>query len=220
MASLSTLLRAFRRGTTDEQQLEATRNGALMVQYDLPMYADLVRRNLVWRVAETTAVAALIGSTYPTTASQLVLYNSESEGSGKSYIILGVTASQIGAAAALASWHVIFGVSQIKQTTLPTGDLVASVIRPLRGNGGAYSGRALVDLAPTLNVDPIYQPLPGSINASANVNSLAGPGQGIRVDGLIILPPSSQLALAVIASDVGVTTRLGIIWAEIFLDLP
>jgi len=218
--SLPTLIKGFLRGTTDEKQLEASRNGALYTQKDLPDYADLVRRNLVWRVAETTGVAALIGSTYPTTASQLVLYNNESEGSGKSYVILGVTASQIAAAAALASWHVIFGVSQIKQTTLPTGDLAASVIRPLRGNGGSYSGRALVDLAPTLNVDPIYQPLPGSMNSSINVVSLAGSGLGIRVDGLIILPPSSQMALAVIASDVGITTRLGIIWAEIYLDLP
>ena len=220
MATLSTLLRAFKRGTTDEQQLEATRNGALLTQHDLPIYAELVRRNLVWRVSEISAVAALIGSTYPTTASQLVLYNNESEGSGKSYVILGVTASQIAAAAALASWHIIFGVSQIKQTTLPTGDRAADTIRPMRGNGGAYSGRALVDLAPTLNIDPLYQPLPGSINASANVNSLAGPGQGIRLDGLIILPPSSLMALAVVASDVGVTTRLGIIWAELYLDLP
>ena len=219
--SLATFLKGLKRGTTgDELALQTNQYGALYTQKDLPDYADLVRRNLVWRVSETTAVAALIGSTYPTTASQLVLYNNESEGSGKSYIILGVTASQIAAGAALASWHIIFGVSQIKQTTLPTGDLVASVIRPMRGNGGAYSGKALVDLAPTLNVDPIYQPLPFGINASNNVASLAGPGIAVRVDGLIVLPPSSQLALAVVASDVGVTTRLGFIWAELYLDLP
>jgi hypothetical protein len=216
--SLATLVKGFLRGTTDEKQAEVSRHGALYVQHDLPIYTDLVRRNLVWRVAETTAVAALIGATYPTTASQLVLYNNESEGSGKSYVIIAVTASQIGAGAALASWHIIFGQSQIKQTTLPTGDLAASVIRPMRGNGGAYSGRALVDLAPTLNIDPIYQPLTNSV--SNPVASLAGPGQHARVDGMIILPPSSQLALAVIAADVGVTTRLGIIWAEIYLDLP
>ena len=77
-----------------------------------------------------------------------------------------------------------------------------------------------MDLAPTLNVDPIYQPLPGSMNSSINVVSLAGSGLGIRVDGLIILPPSSLMALAVIASDVGITTRLGFIWAELYLDLP
>ena len=218
--SLATQIKALLRGTTDEKQLEANRYGDLLIGKHLPDYAELVRRNLVWRVSETAAVAALIGSTYPTTASQLVLYNNESEGSGKSYIVLGVTASQIGAAAALASWHVIFGVSQIKPTTLPTGDLTASAIRPMRGNGGAYPGRALIDLAPTLNVDPIYQPLPRSMNASANVVSLAGPGQGIPVDGLVILPPSSQMALAVVASDIGVTTRLGFIWAELYLDLP
>ena len=217
--SLATMVRGFLRGTTDEKQVEVSRHGALYTQHDLPIYTDLVRRNLVWRVSETTAVAALIGSTYPTTASQLVLYNNESEGSGKSYIIMGVTASQIGAGAALASWHVIFGVSQIKPTTLPTGDLAAAVIRPMRGNGGAYSGKALVDLAPTLNVDPIYQPI-SNMNASANVVSLAGPGQSVRLDGLVILPPSSQIALAVVASDVGVTTRLGLIWAELYLDLP
>ena len=218
--SLATLLRAFKRGTTDEQQLETNRYGDLMVGKHLPDYTEMVRRNIVFWVSETTAVAALIGSTYPTTASQLVLYNNESEGSGKSYVIIAVTASQIGAGAALASWHIIFGQSQIKPTTLPTGDIAAASIRPMRGNGGAYSGRALVDLAPTLAVDPIYQPLPFGINASNNVASLAGPGIAVRVDGLIVLPPSSQIALAVVASDAGVTTRLGLIWAEIFLDLP
>ena len=218
--SLATLLRAFKRGTTDEQQLETNRYGDLMIGKHLPDYTELVRRNLVWRVSQTTATAAVIGATFPTTACQLALYNNESEGSGKSYVILSVGASQIAAGAALASWHIIFGVSQIKQTTLPTGDLAASVIRPMRGNGGAYSGRALVDLGPTLDVDPIYQALPFSINASNNVASLAGPGIGNRVDGAIILPPSSLLALHVVASDVGVTTRLAIVWAELFLDLP
>lgn len=216
--SLATLLKAFRRGTTDEQQLEATRNGALLTQHDLPIYADLVRRNLVWRVSQTTAATALIGSTYPTTSCQLALYNNESEGSGKSYVILTIGAVQIGAGAALASWNIVFGVSQIKQTTLPTGDLAASVIRPLRGNGGSYPGRALVDEAPTLNVDPIYQPLGASI--SNPVASLAGPSQVHRIDGMIILPPSSLLAVHVVAADVGVTTRAAIVWAEILIDLP
>jgi hypothetical protein len=218
--ALATLLKALLRGTTDEKQIESSRNGALYIQKDLPDYTDLVRRNLVWRVSETTAVAAFIGSTFPTTASQLVLYNNESEGSGKSYVIMAVGASQIAAGAALASWHIIFGVSQIKQTTLPTGDLAASVIRPMRGNGGAYSGKALVDLAPTLNVDPIYQALPFSNSVNNPVNSLAGPGVSFNQHGVIILPPSSLLALAVVAADVGVTTRLAIIWGEIYLDLP
>ena len=85
----------------------------------------------------------------------------------------------------------------------------------MKGNGGAYSGRALVDLAPTLNIDPLYQALGDSVTNP--VASLAGPGKHIKVDGLIILPPSSLMALAVIAADVGVTTRLGIIWAEVML---
>ena len=142
MATLATLVRGFLRGTTDEKQAEVSRHGALYTQKDLPDYADLVRRNLVWRVAETTGVAALIGSTYPTTACQLALYNNESEGSGKSYVILGVTASQIAAAAALASWHVIFGVSQIKQTTLPP----ETWRRPSSGLCGATAGPTLAVL--------------------------------------------------------------------------
>lgn len=215
--ALATILNFLKRGTsTQDQRAEGTGRGAALTQHDLPIYTEMVRQNAVWRVAETTAVAALIGSTFPTTASQLVLYNSESEGSGKTYIIIAVGASQIGAGAALASWHIVFGVSQIKQTTLPTGDLAAAVIRPMKGNGGAYSGRALVDLAPTLDINPIYQPLGDSV--SNPVASLAGPGKLIRVDGLIILPPSSLMALAVIAADVGVTTRLSIIWAEVFID--
>ncbi len=128
-------------------------------------------------------------------------------------------AVQIGAGAALAAWNIIFGVSQIKQTTLPTGDLAAAVIRPMRGNGGAYSGRALLDLAPVLDIDPIYQPLPFARQASNPVASLAGPTVSADLNGIIILPPSSLLALHVVAADVGVTTRLAIIWAELFLNL-
>jgi hypothetical protein len=187
---------------------------------DLPKYADLVRRNLVWRVSQSTATAAVIGTTYPTTACQLALYNNESEGSGKSYIVLNVGAVQIGAGIALAAWNIIFGVSQIKQTTLPAADLAAATIRPLRGNGGAYPGRALLDLAAVLDVDPIYQALPFARHASNPVASLAGPAVSADVDGLIILPPSSLLALHVVAADIGVTTRLSIIWAEIVLRLP
>ena len=211
-------MRGFKRGTTDEKQAEISTHGALYTQHDLPIYTDLVRRNLVWRVSQSAATAAVIGSTYPTTACQLALYNNESEGSGKSYVILTIGAVQIGAGAALAAWNIIFGVSQIKQTTLPTGDLAASVIRPMRGNGGSYSGRALVDTGPTLDIDPIYQPLGASV--SNPVNSLAGPAQVHRIDGLIILPPSSLLAIHVVAADTGVTTRAAIVWAEIALDLP
>mgnify|MGYP001610689287 FL=1 len=214
--SLATMLNLLRRGSsTAEQRLEGTPRGAVLTQKDLPDYAELVRQNAVWRVSQTTAVAAVIGTTYPTTACQLALYNAESEGSGKSYVILTVGAVQIGAGAALAAWNIIFGVSQIKQTTLPTADLAASTIRPMKGNGGSYGGRAILDLAPTLDVDPIYQPLGTSVNNP--VNSLAGPGQVIRVDGLIILPPSSLLALHVVAADTGVTTRLAIVWAEVEL---
>ena len=214
--AITSLLKVFRRGTTVEQQLEGSGRGAQFTQHDLPIYTELVRQNAVWRVTQTAAAAAVIGSTYPTTACQLALYNNESEGSGKSYVIIAVTADQIAAGAALASWHVIFGVSQIKQTTLPTANLVAAGVRPMKGNGGAYSGRALIDEAPVLNIDPLYQALSNSV--SNPVISLAGPGIHARVDGLIILPPSSLLALHVVAADTGVTTLLGIIWAEVMLD--
>ena len=182
--------------------------------------AELVRRNLVWTVGQLTATAAVIGSTYPTTACQLALYNNESEGSGKSYVILGVGSVQVGAGAALAAHGIIYGVSQIKQTTLPTGDIAAASIRPLRGNGGAYPGRALVDTGPTLDIDPLYKALPFGQSGSNPVASLAGVVITVPVNGMIILPPSSLLALHVIAADAGVTTRLSIIWAELKLDLP
>lgn len=215
--ALSTVLNFLKRGTSaTDVRAEASSRGAGFYQKDLPDYTELVRQNAVWRVAQTTAAAALIGATYPTTACQLALYNNESEGSGKSYVIIAVTCDQIGAGAALASWHVIFGVSQIKQTTLPTANLLAAGIRPMKGNGGAYPGRALVDEAPVLDVNPLYAALSNSV--SNPVASLAGPGVHVRVDGLIILPPSSLLALHVVAADIGVTTLLGIIWAELDLS--
>lgn len=216
--SLVTLARAVQRGLTSlEQALEASSRGALFTQKDLPDYVELVRQNKVWTVTQTTATAAIIGSTFPTTACQLALYNNESEGSGLSYVIISVGAVQIAAGAALAAWGIIYGVSQIKPTTLPTADLVASGIRPMRGRGGSYSGSALVDLAPTLNVDPLYKPLPFGSSVSNPVASLAGPMVAIPVHGLIILPPSSLLALHVVAADIGVTTLLSVTWAE--LDL-
>jgi len=147
----------------------------------------------------------------------MLLYNGEAEGSGKSYVILSVGGVQIAAGAALASWSIIFGVSQIEPTTLPTADIAVSSVRPLRGNGGAYGGRAIIDLAPTLDVDPLYMPVPGQRHASNPVNSLAGPVVTAEVDGLIVLPPKSLLALHVVAADVGVTTRLNVVWAEVDL---
>lgn len=218
--SIAAVLNALKRGSsTVDQRVEASGRGAAFFQKDLPDYAEMVRQNQVWTVGQAAATAAIIGSTYPTTACQMLLYNAESEGSGKSYVILSVGAVQIAAGAALAAWSIIYGVTQIKQTTLPTSDIAAASIRPLRGNGGAYPGRALVDLAPTLDVDPLYKPLPfHSGHASNPVNSLAGPALSHPVNGLIILPPSSGLALHVVAADVGVTTRLNVVWAELVLD--
>ena len=220
--SLATMLRALKRGSdSEEKALHADRHGNLYVSKGMPDYADLVRQNKVWTLGQATATAAVIGSTYPTTACQLLMYNNESEGSGKSYMIITVGAVQIGAGAALAAWNIIYGVTQIKQTTLPTGDITIASARPMRGNGGAYPGRALFDLAPTLDVDPLYKPLPVHTGHASNpVNSLAGPALSFPINGLIILPPSSGLALHVVAADVGVTTRLNVVWAEEYLDLP
>ena len=217
--ALPVLFRGILKGsTTVEQQVAASKRGSLFIQKDMPDYAQLVKDNKVWSVTQTTATAAVIGSTFPTTACQVALYNNESEGSGKIYVIIAVGAVQIAAGAALAAWGIIYGVSQIKQTTLPTADIAAASIRPMKGNGGAYPGRALVDLAPTLNVDPLYKPLPFGNSVNNPVNSLAGPMVSSAVHGLIVLPPSSLLALHVVAADTGVTTLLSCIWAELDND--
>lgn len=213
---LSTLLK--RGSTTAEQRAEASNRGAQYFQKDLPDYAELVRQNVVWTGGQATATAAVAAASYPTTACQLALGNGEQEGTGKSYIILAVTGVQIGNGAALNSWGIVYGVSQAKPTTAIAADIAVASIRPLRGNGGAYGGKANIDTGPTLDVDPLYKPL-GPF-AGATVASLGGTQVFIPVDGLIILPPSSLLALHVVASATGITTRLQFIWAEVYLELP
>jgi len=214
MAGITSILHALKRGTTSvDQRVEATGRGASFTQKDLPDYTELVRSGVVWTVGEATAVAAVTAP--PTTTAGISLYNDEAEGSGLAYVLLKVFGLQVGASAALASWGISHNIATIKPTTKPTGDIAASSIKNLRSPSPNYGGKAIVDLAATVT-DDLWKPIGNSTGTV--VVSLTGTQIDVLINGMVVVMPGGMYSLKGVASDTGITVRLGFVWAEVKLD--
>lgn len=210
--ALETLLRAFRRGDlSTEQKLEATKRGALLIQHDLPTWAELVNAGVMWTVGQAAATAAV--TALPTTTAGISLYNNEPEG-GKSFILHSVFANQVANAAAQASWGLAHCVNVGKPATLPTADIAVTSIKGMKARQGNYGGYAIVDLAATVT-DDLWKPVGGSVGTV--VVSLGGTQVDVFLDGLVILPPGGMYSLQAVASAVDITARMGFRWAEVQL---
>lgn len=212
MPGINSILQILRKGTTTEdRRLEGSVRGGMFVQKDLPDYTQLVNENAVWSFTEASAVAAV--TAVPTTTAQVTLYNNEASG-GKSYVIMAVFGTQVGNGAALNSWHLMHLVQLASPTTRPTQDIARASIGGHKTPSTTYGGNAIIDLAATV-VDDLWKPI-GPF-AGTTVASLTGTSIYFWMHGSVILAPGGEYSLVGVASATGITTRLGMTWAEVQL---
>ncbi len=176
--------------------------------------AKWVHNGQVWHARETTATALVIAvPTGGTTTAAWALYNGEAD-AGKSYVVLAAFGIQHAAAAPLNSFGLVYQVSDLATTTAePAADLVTlTVVQNMKGNAGTYGGAAVISLALTVQNDR-WAPIGQSVNPI--LASL--PGLQIYEDHVppVVLPPGAIYSLEGVAAAVGVTARLGCVWAEV-----
>lgn len=191
-----------------EAQSMINGRGDSLVALALPPNAELVRHGESYGVIQGTAVAPVVA--LPTTTAQVSLWNGE-PANGKSYIIDSVFLTGVVSAAAATGMGLVAMINKSAKT-LPSG----SVLTPFGLAGHNYQGRGSVVLAATVTDDG-WHPLGNSVVGPA---SQIGLNADIPVKGLYVIPPGGLFSIAALANTAStVTTKIGIRWHEVALDL-
>lgn len=192
--------------------LYGTSQGAQLVAQSLPEYSVLTAQGNVYVAGTATAVAPVIA--IPTTASQLTLWNGESQtsGTGKSYIILAISWTTIASAAAAFVGQLLVNMSSVA-TAVPTGT-AATAISGL--SGLATGSSATILSAVTITNNGVWHPYGPSVNAGAATATISLGSGDVYSKGEYILRPGMRFNMAVLCSAAGsATCDIFVKWCEI-----
>ncbi len=195
--------------------------GELLVSQTLPERAELVKLGKSWGACIPTGSAFTPVAAWPTTRSELILYNGESA-NGPSYIVERVWGSLI--TGGMTGSMVLLGQlvpapSVVGATGTGIGTTATVLIHQLSGRVAAYGGNAKLHIADTL--------LPAVANQWFPVGN-GGPmaaaiGVGLSAEGLIqgrlIIPPGAALCLNAVFGQASGTAILGVSWHETQMNL-
>jgi len=189
-----------------------TRSGIAYSSLANPPLTKWVMEGKVWQVQDTSTQAALVAP--PDVTSNLTVQNPN--GSGKYYIILGVSGYTNAVAATLGlvtAWHCVHKLPVANFTRDITLQVTgAESINGLRGGQGAYQGLIILDRAATV-VNDGWVPTPLQIlNNIATTNFVSNSAALITP---VILPPGFHYSLQTTATVVTFETGMGITWAEV-----
>jgi hypothetical protein len=202
-------------GSGATKELALDRYGDLRVSQGLPNGSAVTAAGMRFRstvAATITSAIAPVAAT-PTTAAQWVLWNADPT---KSYLIETVGAFLHSGTAAAGQ------VVEVTRFTSPTQVAAASIvgIGVINCNGSISTSRARIISAVTLDAASTLAWTPIAVNGSANTAVGSVMCVNEAVDGKIIVPPNSGLALAVI-SGTGTTPLFAPVfqWVEAELTL-
>lgn len=202
-------------GNGSQLDIHGNSQGAQFVVQTLPPFAALAAQGNVYVGRTSTAVAPV--AALPTTASQLTLWNGESQtsGTGRSYVILSLGWTTIASAAAAFVGQLLANVSTVP-TAVPTGTAATSIV----GLSGLATGSSATLLsAVTITNNGVWHPVGPSVNGGAATATISM-GAEWYTQGEYILRPGGLLNLAVLCSAAGsATCDVSIKWAEIPLVL-
>lgn len=202
-------------GDGSSVDIHGNSQGAQYVVQSLPPFAQLSAQGNVYVARTATAVAPV--AALPTTASHLTLWNGESQtsGTGRSYVILSVGFTTIASAAAAFVGQLICQMETIA-TAVPTGTAASSIV----GLSGLSTGSSATILsAVTVANSGVWHPVGPSYNAGAATATI-GLGGEFYTQGEYILRPGMRFDLAVFCSAAGsATCDISIKWAELPLKL-
>ena len=202
-------LRAINRVTRVAGDLQGTEAGEALIAQGAAEYEDITRSGLAFHCINPTTTAAVIA--VPTTAALLSIWNSAADG-GKSIIVDAIFGYAVAGGAVLYQAGLIYVLGQTRTTT--NGGAI--VVRRNNGYGATNDSIALCDDVATLDavtgVVVGWNPVGNSVTSA--VASLGGLALFERVDGRIIVPPGRLLGVHVLASAVGTTWQVGVMWHE------
>lgn len=187
--------------------------GETMIAQGLPARTDYTRLGNTWHCAVPTANHFNTVASFPTTRSELNLYNGELA-SGKSYLIESVWFSMDADIGAASSFSLL--VQNVPGVTAPTDN--TAVIITSRSGRLNYPGRAKKSVASTAFAVASQWQVVASIAACPAV----GIGAGIyaEVNGGIIVPPGAVLAIGLACSRATAAVGIvGVCWSELLIDL-
>lgn len=188
--------------------------GAQYVVQSLPPFAMLSAQGNVYGAGTAVASAVAPVAAFPTTASHLTLWNGESQtsGTGKSYIILSISWTTIASAAAAFVGQLLTNMSTVA-TAVPTGT-AATAITGL--SGLATGSSATILSAVTITNNGVWQPYGPSVNAAAATATISLGSGEVYSQGEYILRPGMRFNMAVLCSSAGsATCAIFVKWAEI-----
>lgn len=184
----------------------------LVVAEGLPPGIELIRQGDSWYGKQTTSVVNLVTTAIPTTVAMAVLWNGETAGTGKSYIVTAAGCVQDVSEGA-ASYFQLFGELSIVTATQPATDDTA-IIRGLIA-GKTYGGKAKISRTVTVT-DNGWWPIGHPTTATALSTTIAF-AQGGRLDEPVIIPPGHFMALAVTAVNATGSGKCFFKWHEVTL---
>tara|TARA_R110000868_G_scaffold401648_1_gene677250 strand:- start:269 stop:919 length:651 start_codon:yes stop_codon:yes gene_type:complete len=184
--------------------------GDLLVAQSIPQTAEIVRMGDSWTCSIATGSAFTSVAGYPTTRSELSLYNGEPS-TGKSYVIERVWWCSITSITAASGASIVYQVgASIAALTDDTAQLINS---PL---GKVYGGRAKRAVATTTHTANKWAVLE-SLGAGAAVS--IGTGLTTHVNGAVIVPPGATIGLNVVLGTAVGTNIIGVSWHEVQLKI-
>ncbi len=195
-------------GSNEEVDIEATRDGALVVAQTLPSFTLLAAAG---RGAWAQATAAAAGTTtIPTTTARGTLWNGYS---ARSLVIDRIFANSEAYDAGVNFFFLWVCVHALVTTAI-TGDIA---IHGLRSGDVSYGGQALFDIDETVVDD-------GWFSVGNSIETKEGNAKGMsnidyKMEGRIVLPPNGQLSIHVGCNDSNPTFQVGCSWYEVDLDL-
>ena len=204
---MQTLMNGVRGDASDtEMSLKASQDGGLYTAEILAPYALITRQGKSFTAISTTPVAALVDE--PTTATNCIIYNNSKN---LYYVIERIFANQDVSAAAQCRWALWACVQHVGRAADTAG-----ITLYCNMGGQLTDSTAIFDPTATA-VDEGWSPWSNGLDVEPT-GILGGSACSVRVDGLMVIPPTGGLALHVVASDVGATFNCGAQWSEVLMD--
>lgn len=200
-------------------QGQANSRGDLLIAQSLPAKAELVRLGNSWAGRNTTGVAA-VTSNPAITASHFSLYNGETTGTGKSYVIDRIVVDKyVTDATQTNSFKLLAEISGANVETAPTD---ATNTKSSLSGKGTYAGLARIALSQTV-VGSAWFAL-GTTPSQANGGTFASNANTtmeVILDGLLIVPPKGELNLATVEATAAAAVQVfyTVFWHELVLAL-
>lgn len=186
--------------------LSVNESNELLVAQGLPPYAEMTRRFDLFSTMNTSALAALV--VRPSTTSNFTIFNNESAGSGKIYVMHRIWAFNLVSTAAQARQGMWYCVHSSAVAT-PTNDITARS----SGRGDLVSSKSIADTATTVPDDGWFPIGPFSDVEVTGV--LPGAVMSEKFDGTAIIPPGKAISGQVVSSVTGNTFTMGFSWWEV-----